>query len=396
VFVDRGTLAGGFQAPIGIAGPLREYLQLTVAVSGTGTVYAVWHEFAGSGMVSAAPPGDPFSSPRKLSPAGDELVAVVQSPGGPVAAVWAIPERGSRAPLLSYALMGPDGSLGPAVSVGRVLVPPYGAHFALNDGGELAVVGITNNGGGFPRKGPSSTVLVTCSSAARRCSRPRPIQVGAIGHTEEQIEDSLALSEDGTLTVLAVGDSEECRPKARPCGGFWAITRRRNGGWLRARKLTRKAEWGDLEAVSDGQGDALALHRGASESEPFWSGLEADGAQITAPAPPAQPAGYVRTVNPVTLAANSQQSFLMTWCTYPAAEAEPRVVHPCNQVAAALGSDDHLETAQPLLPATNVDVGSIAGAVDGAGEADVIWNYVLEEAPGTSEDRGVSIDIHRP
>ena len=86
----------------------------------------------------------------------------------------------------------------------------------------------------------------------------------------------------------------------------------------------------------------------------------------------------------------------MTWCTYPAAEAEPRVVHPCNQVAAALGSDDHLETAQPLLPATNVDVGSIAGAVDGAGEADVIWNYVLEEAPGTSEDRGVSIDIHRP
>ncbi len=106
VFVDRGTLAGGFRAPIAIAGPLREHLQLSVAVSGAGTVYAVWHVFAGSGMVSAAPPGDPFSAPRELSPAGDELVAVVQSPGGPVAAVWAIPERGSRAPLLSYDAVG--------------------------------------------------------------------------------------------------------------------------------------------------------------------------------------------------------------------------------------------------------------------------------------------------
>lgn len=396
IFVDRGTLSGGFQAPIAIAGPLREYLQLSVAVSGTGTVYAVWYVFAGSGMVSAAPPGGPFSAPRKLAPAGDELVTVVQSSGGPVAAVWAIPERGSRAPLLSYALLRPDGSLGPAVSMGRIMVPPYGVHFALNDSGELAAVGLTNNGGGYPRKGPTSTVLVTCSSAARRCSRPHPIQVGAIGHAEEQIEDSLALSEDGTLTVLAVGNSEECLPKARPCGGLWAITRRHNGGWLRARKLARKAEWGELDAVSDGQGDTLALHRGASESAQLWSGLEANGARITAPARPAQPAGYAQAGNPVTLAANSQQSFLMTWCTYPAAEAEPPVVHPCNQVAAALGSDDHLETAQPLLPATNVDVRSPEGALDGAGEAAVIWNYGLEETPGTFEARGVSIDIHRP
>jgi hypothetical protein len=391
VFVDRGTLAGGFQTPIAIAGPLREYLQLTVAVSGTGTTYAVWYAFAGSGTVAAAPPGGPFSAPRELSPAGDELVAVVQSPGGPVAAVWAIPEPGSRAPLLSYALLGAEGSLGPALSVGRVLVPPSGVHFALNDSGGLAVVGVTNNGGGFPRKGPTSTVLVTCSSAARRCSRPHPIQVGAIGHTEQQVEDSLALSEDGTLTVLAVANSEECPPKARPCGGFWAVTRPRDGGWLRAQKLASKAEWGDLlEAVSDGQGDALVLQGG------LWSGLEANGARITAPARPAQPAGYAHAGSPVTLAANSQQSFLMTWCTYPAAEAEPLVVHPCNQVAAALGSDDHLETAQPLLPATNADVGSPEGAVDGAGEAAVIWNEDLEETPGTVESRGVAIDIHRP
>jgi hypothetical protein len=390
VFVDRGTLAGGFQAPIAIAGPLREYLQLSVAVSGTGTTYAVWHVFAGSGMVSAAPPGGSFSAPRELAPAGDELVAVVQSPGGPVAAVWAISERGSGAPLLRYALLGAHGGLGPAVSVGRVLVPPSGVHFALNDSGELAVVGITNNGGGFPRKGPTSTVLVTCSSAARRCSRPHPVQVGAIGHTEQQVEDSLALSEDGTLTVLADANSEECPPKARPCGGFWAVTRPRDGGWLRARKLASKAEWGDLlEAVSDGQGDALALYSG------LWWGLKADGARITAPARPAQPAGYAQAGSPLTLAANSQQLFLMTWCTYPAAEAEPLVVHPCNQVAAALGSDDHLETAQPLLPATNAEVGSPEGAVDGAGEVAVIWNEDLEETPGTPEYR-LAIDIHRP
>ena len=394
MFVDRGTLAGGFQAPIAIAGPLREYLQLTVAVSGTGTTYAVWYAFAGSGMVAAAPLGGSFSAPRELAPAGDELVAVVQSPGGPVAAVWAIPERGSRAPLLSYALLGADGSLGPAVSVGRVLVPPFGVHFALNDSGELAVVGVTNNGAPVLR-GPSSPVVVTCSSAARRCSRPHPIQVGAVGHTEQQVEDSLALSEDGTLTVFAVANSEECPRKARPCGGFWAVTRPRDGGWLRARKLASKAEWGDVDAVSDGQGDALALHPGASESAQLWSGLEADGARITAPARPAQPPGYAQAGNPVMLAANSQQSFLMTWCTYPAAEAEPLVVHPCNQVVAALGSDDHLETAQPLLPATVVDVGATQGAVDGAGEAAVIWNEDLEETPGIFESR-LAIDIHRP
>jgi hypothetical protein len=385
VFVDRGTLAGGFQAPIAIAGPLREYLQLSVAVSGTGTTYAVWYAFAGSGTVAAAPPGGPFSAPRELSPAGDELVAVVQSPGGPVAAVWAVPERGSRDPLLRYALLGADGSPGPAVSVGRIKIPPTGVHFALNDSGELAVVGVTNNGA--PGQGPTRPVVATCSSAARRCSQPRSIRVGAIGHTEEQVEDSLALAEDGTLTVFAVADSEECRPSARPCGGFWAVTRPPDGGWLRARKLAPKAERGYLGAVSDGQGDALALHRGASSSAPLWSGLEADGTRITAPAMLAQPASYARDSNPVALAANSQQLFLMTWCTYPVAEAEPLVVHPCDQVAAALGSDDHLETAQPLLPATNVDVGSPEGAVDGAGEAAVIWN---------EDPEGVAIDIHRP
>ena len=119
--------------------------------------------------------------------------------------------------------------------------------------------------------------LVTCSSAARRCSRPRPIQVGAIGHTEEQIEDSLALSEDGTLTVLAVGDSEECRPKARPCGGFWAITRRRNGGWLRAESSLAKPSGAKWRPCPTGKGmpwRCIAAQANQNRSGRGWKPME--------------------------------------------------------------------------------------------------------------------------
>jgi hypothetical protein len=390
VFVDRGTLQTGFSAPAALTGPVREDLQLKVAVAGSGTAYAVWGGYAGPTVVSAAAPGGSFAAPRELLPSGDLLLAVLQSPGGPVAAVWTSVKGPAGSPI-RYALLRPDGSRGRTVTMGRLLVPAFGVHFALNDSGELATVGVTNNGApGLP---PTRPVLVLCSPRGS-CSRPRAMQLGAIGHTDQQIEDTVALSKAGTLTVFADADSSECRPAARPCGGLWATVRAPDRHWMAPHDLGPAQDAGQMEGASDGSSAAVVLDRPFGGGTPQWSGLEAGGARITAPATLLGPAGYVRPQEVAPLAANTSGRFVIAGCTSPAAEARPQVFTPCDQVQAALGAGDVLEPPQPLLP-EQTDVTSVSDAIDGAGEAAVIWSYA-DQAIAQSEPRGVSIAVHSP
>jgi hypothetical protein len=114
VLLDQGTIDGGFGAPVVVSAHGSDSPEgLQVAISGSGVAYAAWEEESGTWMISSASSGELFVGPRKLLPGREQLSSLVRSPAGPVAAVWFGPSS-----LLRYALLRPDGTLGPAITVG--------------------------------------------------------------------------------------------------------------------------------------------------------------------------------------------------------------------------------------------------------------------------------------
>ena len=310
IVVDRGSLQGGFQEPVVVAGPIHEYVRLSVALATSGIAYVVWSSTSrGPTTISTAPRGRAFSAPRQLLPAGAKLLALLQSTKGRVAAVWSNDEISSVPwPVLHYALLRPDGRLGHVVTLGRFGVPLFGEHFVLNDRGEFAVVGVTDNGGGYGGHWPPRPVIDVCD-AAERCSGPRAMAVGPIGRGETQVEDSLALSGDGTLTVFASAGSVGCHPRSSQCGGTWAVVRTPSGRWLAARELSRVVVGGgDIAGIVDGPRSSLAVYGFKQNgSSYYWSALEADGARVTHAAIVDGPTGYKPQGEPV-LSADSAGS----------------------------------------------------------------------------------------
>jgi hypothetical protein len=306
VVLDRGTVAGGFGAPVVLSTHGSDRPEgLQVAISGTGVAYAVWEQKSGPWMISSAAPGGSFAVPHALLPGRAQLSSLVRSPAGPVAAVWYAWIGG--APLLRYALLRPDGKLGPTITVGR-WSSTGGASLALNDRGEFAAVDMIGRSeeGTVP-----PTPLVRVCDAAGHCSRPHELRFGHIPAKADE-NNAIALSGDGTVTVLASFSTLPKHPAANTPLGLWAAVRRPGGRWSAPQELSRAGE--EPLAVADGGGSAMVLF------DHFWtphlrflgnrletSSLSATGKRLARPA-------VVRGLEapePSTLVANASGDYMI-------------------------------------------------------------------------------------
>ncbi len=251
VLVDTGTVSGGF----GSAAVLAEHVAntndgLDVAVSGTGVRYVAWQTYAGGWMIASAAPGQGFTT-QALPVRLDRLLA---SPAGPVAAVW---HTGAAA--LHYAILTAEGGLGHVVKVsGKFQF--LGEPLALNDRGAFAAVENTaENGAGT---GPPPHPIVSLCEPSGHCMAPHPLKLGHPPSGSEE-NDAVALSDDGTLAVLAAFSKAPRNPAANTPWGLWDSTRRSSGRWSAPQEISNG---GELPlASSDGKDSAVTVF------EHFWS-----------------------------------------------------------------------------------------------------------------------------
>ena len=373
--LDPGTVDGGFGAPVvlsthGSDGP--EGLQ--VAISGTGVAYAAWEQKSGPWMISSASSGGSFINPHALLPRRDQLWRLVPSPAGPVAAVWFGPSS-----LMRYALLRPDGTLGRAITVGRWNGPVEGTPFALNDHGEFAAVDMV----GQEEEGtvPPAPLVHICN-AAGRCSRPHELRFGHIPAKAYE-NNAIALSDDGTVTVLAGFSKPPKHPAPNTPLGLWAAVRRPGKRWSTPQELSRAGEM--PLAVADGEGSATALF------DHFWtphlrflgnrletSTLPATGARLTRPT-------LVRGLEapePSTLAASPSGDYLIVG-TRRESESTDKA-----SILAVTGSPGGLGSAQ-LVFSGEVTGETPPAGIDRAGDAVVLW-----DEDGESGSHGVFTATH--
>jgi hypothetical protein len=366
VVLDPGTVEGGFGVPVTVSthgsdGP--EGLQ--VAISGTGVSYAAWEEKSGQWMISSAASGGAFAVPHALTPEHDQLSALVRSPAGPVAAVWFT--RGGKTSLLRYALLRPDGTLGRVTTVGGWNGPVEGAPFALNDRGEFAALDIV---GQVEQGTVPPAPLVHLCNAAGRCSRAHELYFGHIP-VEADENQTIALSDDGTVTVLASFSKLPKNPAANTPLGLWAAVRRPGKRWSAPQHLSGAGE--RPLAVADGEGSVMVLF------DHFWtpdlrflgnrletSTLPATGTRLTRPT-------VVRGLEapePATLVANSSGAYLI-------AGLPRRTEHATESILAVTGNAGGLGSAN-LVVSGGVSGHPPRAGIDGNGDAVVLWDESSE------------------
>jgi hypothetical protein len=367
VVLDAGTVDGGFGAPVvlsthGSDGP--EGLQ--VAISGTGVAYAAWDQKSGPWMISSAAPSGSFTVPHTLLPGRGQLSSLVRSPAGPVAAVWFA--WIGKTPLLRYALLRPDGTLGRTITVGRWNGSDGGTPFALNDRGEFAALDIV----GQVEEGtvPPAPLVHLCS-AAGHCSRPHELHFGHIPAKADE-NQAITLSDDGTVTVLAGFSKLPGHPAANTPLGLWAAVRRPGKRWSVPQELSRAGE--SPLAVTDGEASATVLF------DHFWtphvrflgnrletSTLLTTGTHLTRPT-------VVRGLaapEPSTLVANASGDYLIVGIPRHSESAGD------ESIVAVSGS------ARGLASANLVVSGEVSGhpppaGIDRNGDAVVLWDEFSE------------------
>jgi hypothetical protein len=331
VVLDQGTVDGGFGVPVVLSTHGSDGSEgLQVAISGTGVAYAAWEQKSGPWMISSASSGGSFINPHTLLPGRDQLSSLVRSPAGPIAAVWFGPSS-----LLRYALLRPNGTLGRTITVGRWNGSAGGTPFALNDRGEFAAVDVV----GEVEEGtvPPSPLVHVCN-AAGRCSESHELRFGHIPAKADE-NNAIALSDDGTVTVLAAFSKLPKHPAANTPLGLWAAVRRPGKHWSAPQELSRAGD--EPLALADGEGSATALF------DHFWtpalhflgnrletSTLPATGTHLTRPT-------VVRGLEapePSTLVANALGAYLIVGIPRVSESAGKASIVAVSASAGGLGS----------------------------------------------------------
>jgi hypothetical protein len=248
---------------------------LDVAVSGSGVRYVAWQRYAGGWMIASAAPGQGFTL-RVLPVPLDRLVA---SPAGPVAAVWHTGAAGLR-----YAVLTAAGGLDRVVDVPGKFDRGH-EPLTLNDHGAFAVVENTAEDGATP--GPPPHPIVSLCEPSGHCMAPHPLKMGHPPAGSEE-NDALALSDDGTLTVLAAFSKTPRNPAANTPWGLWDSTRGPGGHWSVPQEISNGGE--SPLAASDGTRSAVTVFQHFWTPKLHWlhdrieiSVLHAPGDRFAAP-----------------------------------------------------------------------------------------------------------------
>lgn len=362
VVVDPGTVDGGFGPPVvvsthGSDGP--EGLQ--VALSGAGVAYVAWEQQRGPWMISSATRGGAFVAPHTLLPGSSQMLALVRSQAGPVAAVWlGYPSSSSAHGVLRYALLRADGSLGRAVTVGG-WNPAGGTSLALNDHGEFAAVDMAGQEG--EGTVPPRPVVRVCDVG--RCSPPHELRLGHIpaGAWEN---NAIALSDDGTVTALAGFSKAPKNPGPNKPLGLWDAVRRPSGRWNSPQELSPA---GELPIAAP-----VGRHSMMTVFQHFWepdlrflgnrletSMLPPTGVRFTRPAV----LRGVEAPEPATLAANLTSDSLIAWMHRKGSEGYE------SSIFVITGRVGHPDPTQLVVSG---EIGGQQAGIDRASDAVVLWN----------------------
>jgi hypothetical protein len=387
VVVDTGTVAAGFGPQVvlsshGSDGPDG----LHVALSGSGVAYVAWEQYRGPWMISSASDHKAFSAPRPVLPRGDsQMMALVRSPAGPVAAVWlSYASTSSTKAVLRYALLRPDASLGRAVTVGGWNGAIEGTPFALNDHGAFVAVDIAGQNGEGTR--PPHPAVDVCD-AAGRCLPRHELTFGHMPAGAYE-NNAIALSDDGTVTVLAGYFKTPRNPGPSKPLGLWDAVRRPGGRWRSPQELSTGGE--RPLAVADGRHSVVTVF------EHFWEpDLHFNGNRLDISTLPAVGARFTRPTilvgheapEPPALAASVTGDFLVAWERYhPEGEGKE------TGIVAVTGSAGHRGSPQLVVSGETGSQTPQAG-LDRAGDAVVLWNGSAGTQGG---GQGVFASVHRP
>ena len=301
VVVDTGTVSGGFSPPVVLAEHSANSNDgLDVAISGTGVRYVAWQTYAGGSMIASAAPGQAFTAAHALPGPSARLLA---SPEGPVAAVW---QTGAA---LHYALLAADGDLGRVVNVpGRI--ERTAQPLALNDHGAFAAV--ENTAEQAETRGPPHPIVYLCEPSGH-CMAPHPLKIGHPPAGSEE-SDALALSDDGTLTVLAAFSKTPRNPAANTPWGLWDSTRRLDGRWSSRQELSNGGE--SPLAASDGKHSAVTVFEHFWTPKVHWLGDRIEISVLRAPRDRFAAPDLVRgeeAPNPAALSTTMSGGLLVAW-----------------------------------------------------------------------------------
>jgi len=308
VVVDTGTVTGGFSPPVVLA----EHAAYTsdgldIAISGAGVRYVAWQTHTGEVIESAASGGS-FSAAHALLQGRDQLLRLVRSPAGPVAAVWFT--WVGETPLLRYALLRPDGTLGRTVALGRWNGSLEGTPFALNDHGEFAALDMV--GQSAEGKVPPAPLVHICNPAGH-CSRPHELH---FGHTPAGADENqaIALSNDGTVSVIASFSKVPEHPAANTPLGLFAAVRRPGKPWTAPQEVSNGGEF--PLAASDGNGSAVMVFQHFWTPKVHWLGDRIEISVLRSPGDRFAAPDLVRgeeAPNPAALATTMSGGLLVAW-----------------------------------------------------------------------------------
>jgi hypothetical protein len=252
--------------------------------------------------------------------------------------------------------------------VGRWNSSAGGTPFALNDRGEFAALDIV----GQVEEGtvPPAPLVHICN-AAGRCSEPHELRFGHIPAKADE-NNAIALSDDGTVTVLAAFSKLPKHPAANTPLGLWAAVRRPGKHWSTPQELSRAGD--EPLAVAGGEGSAMVLF------DHFWtphlrflgnrletSTLPSTGTHLTRPT-------VVRGLEapePPALVANTSGAYLIVGIPRESESAGKASIVAVSGSAGGLGSA-HLVVS-----------GEVAGhpppaGIDRNGDAVVLWDEASE------------------
>jgi hypothetical protein len=386
VVVDTGTVAAGFGPQVVLSTHGSDKPEgLQVALSGSGVAYAAWEQYRGTWMISSARDREAFSAPRPLLPRGDsQMVALVRSAAGPVAAVWlSYASMSSSTAMLHYSLLRADGGLGRAVTVGSWNGGTEGTPFALNDRGAFAAVDIAGQNGEGTR---APYPVVHVCDAAGRCLRRHKLTFGHMPAGAYE-NNAIAFSDDGTVTVLAGYFKTPKNPGPSKPLGLWDTLRRPRGRWSSPQELSTAGE--RPLAVADGRHSVITVFQHFWEPDMHFNGNRLDISTLPAAAArftnPAILVGH-EAPEPPALAASLTGDFLVAWNRYhPEGEGKE------SGIVAVTGSAGHRGSPQLVVSSETASQTPQAG-LDRAGEAVVLWNGSAGSQGG---GQGVFASVHR-
>lgn len=364
VVVDLGSVTNGFGRPLVLSGNGNGTFDgLKVAASGPRLAFVAWSD-AGRSVVNIAVLRD--GRPSTVHTLHDATPAALTAVGGGrVAVVWN--QYGHGFPVLQYALMDEAGHLGPAATIvhftGRDSAK---TQISINDRGELVAAWGQTNAIDYLKRGTPFTaarLFASVCEPAGQCTGRREVTVART--RVACIDPAVALSQDGTVTVVAAANDPAPRGCAKSIGVWGGVARR--GQTLAATSLIAPA--GDQPvAAPAGHKGALAIFNpgGIPHTTLAWSTLTTDGRFST---PAAVKDSH--TINAPVLAANTSGQFVAAW-THAFGFANAPM-----SLRAASGRGQSFGAPHTIVPARG-NANTFAAGIDGRGDALVLWNTFHE------------------